>query len=479
MTLLARRVVVQSAVMPTRNGGEVAVFSATAIATALVAGFGLGAWLLLARTWGVPMFGASWLVLVQVHGLVQLFGFAGLFLMGVALHALPRFRGAPPVPGGVVVVIFTATVTGIAVRTIAQPLTDLPARGLLLIAGTVLLTVGTGCFAIAALRILAAGRNPHRPDEVVIAVGVMVMPVAAVFEIIASAGASRTVVDQPADDRALAAMLLGSLATVIFGVWARLAPGFVAAPPARAGLLLTGAATWIAGVAALVAGWPMGAGLLLGGLSLITVALGVFGRSIARQPLAGAAWLTRLAVRSAFFWAFAGVALIVIVQLRPVSEAALLSAARHALGLGFVTMMIYGVGSRALPAFLARRLWSDRLQLVTILLTNLAVVLRVGLQAIPDLAAGSIANAALGLSGLIAYSALVAFAINVARTIHGPRRLAARADLPIPIVLTFPPVRSDQLWRHRVSPSRGVGRHLWNGTFGPASRRPPDPDSVP
>jgi len=459
-----------------RGGGAVAVFSATALATALFAGFGLGVWLLLARTWGVPMFGASWLVLVQVHGLVQLFGFAGLFLMGVALHVLPRFRGAPPAPVRLVIVIFAATVTGLAVRVLAQPLPDVPARGLALIAGAVLLTLGTGCFTVAALRILVSGRNPHRADELVIAVGVLVMPVAAVLEVIAVAGGVPSAVDHAADDRMLAAMLLGSLATVIFGVWARLAPGFVAAPPARAGRLLVGAATWLAGVVVIVAGWSIGPWLLLGGLSLLTVALGVFGPSIARQPLTGAARLTRLAVRSGFAWAFVGVALILIAGLGPIgsgSEGSLISAARHALGLGFVTMMIYGVGARALPAFLGRRLWSDRLQLATILLTDLAVVLRVGLQSIPGgflgAAAETIANAVVGLSGLIAYAALVAFAINVARTVRGPARPEARADGLVRIEATFP----THSQRPPATGPQGLGPlPRGDGTFGPPTERP-------
>lgn len=425
-----------------RSGGAVAVFSATALATALVAGFGLGVWLLLVRTWGVPLFGASWLVLVQVHGLVQLFGFAGLFLMGVALHALPRFRGASPAPVRLVIVIFAATLTGIAVRALAQPFPDGPGRGLALTAGALLLTMGTGCFAAAALRILGSGRNPHRADELVIAAGVLLMPVAAALEVAAVAGGVPSAIAQAADDRVLAAMLLGSLATAIFGVWARLAPGFVATPPARAGRLLIGAATWLAGVVAIIAGWPIGPWLLLGGLSLLTVALGVFGPSIARQPLAGAARLTRLAVRSAFAWAFIGVALIAVAGLATEPAGPLISAARHALGLGFVTMMIYGVGSRALPAFLGRRLWSDRLQLATILLTDLAVALRVGLQSIPGgslgAAAESVTNAVVGLSGLIAYAALVAFALNVARTVRGPLRPAAPPDGLVRIDATFP-----------------------------------------
>ena len=138
---------------------------ATALAIALTAGFGLGFWLLLARVWGVTLFGANWLALVQVHGLLQLFGFAGLFAMGVALHAIPRFRGGPPSDARLVWITYAATLAGLALRAIAQPMQDLPGRGAALAIGGALLIVGTSVFAATALRSLAGGRNPHRADE--------------------------------------------------------------------------------------------------------------------------------------------------------------------------------------------------------------------------------------------------------------------------------------------------------------------------
>jgi len=104
----------------------VAIFTAGALAIALTAGFGLGVWLLLARTAGVGTFGVPWVVLVQVHGTIQLFGFAAMFVMGVALHVLPRFRGAPPAPRVVSAVAFCGTVGAIILRAVAQPFADLP-----------------------------------------------------------------------------------------------------------------------------------------------------------------------------------------------------------------------------------------------------------------------------------------------------------------------------------------------------------------
>jgi uncharacterized protein involved in response to NO len=42
----------------------------------------------------VPL-GTWWVAVAQAHGHLQLYGWAGLFVLGVALHFLPRLRGAP------------------------------------------------------------------------------------------------------------------------------------------------------------------------------------------------------------------------------------------------------------------------------------------------------------------------------------------------------------------------------------------------
>ncbi|MHB8632037.1 MAG: hypothetical protein ACYC9W_08935, partial [Candidatus Limnocylindria bacterium] len=152
----------------------VALFAATSLLLAVTVGFSLGLWLLLARVWGVSLFGANWLVLVQVHGLLQLFGFAGLFAMGVALHALPRFRGAASPPTALWLTAYLGILGGLALRAVAQPVPDLPGRGALLLIGGALLCAGALAFSGAALRALATGRNPHRPDELLIGSAVCV-----------------------------------------------------------------------------------------------------------------------------------------------------------------------------------------------------------------------------------------------------------------------------------------------------------------
>ncbi len=413
----------------------IALFVVSALVIALTAGFGLGLWLLLARTLGLTIGELSWVALVQVHGTIQLFGFAGLFLMGVGLHALPGFRGAPPTPRGLAAIAYASTVSAILLRAVTQPVLSFPMRSLLLPLSGWLLVVGTTAFTAGALRALRAGTNAHRPDEIVMAAGVLAAPAAAllfVFEV--PPDSPGLLADQAADDRAVWAMLLVCLATTIFGVWARLAPGFIATPPARRGPLLVSGMLWLAGAAGVAAGIGVAPLALLPGLVTMAWALGIFGATIARQRLHSHARLTQLAVRSAFLWALAGAALLVWYSARAATSGAEpsyleTSAARHAFALGFMTLMIFGVAARALPSFLGRRLWSERLQLATIVLANAGVALRVfpqGLGAEGDVASGTVA-----ISGALAYAALTVFAVNVLRTVFGPNVNAPPRGTPV------------------------------------------------
>ena len=65
-----------------------------AFLAALGPGFLAGALLSAALGLGVPL-GPWWPAVAQVHGHAQLAGFAGLMVLGVAFHFLPRLRGAP------------------------------------------------------------------------------------------------------------------------------------------------------------------------------------------------------------------------------------------------------------------------------------------------------------------------------------------------------------------------------------------------
>ena len=73
---------------------RVAPMLKTALLMGAGGGFLLATVLTLSRAFSVPL-GAWWEAAAQAHGHLQLYGWAGLFVLGVALHFLPRLRGTP------------------------------------------------------------------------------------------------------------------------------------------------------------------------------------------------------------------------------------------------------------------------------------------------------------------------------------------------------------------------------------------------
>lgn len=90
-----------------------------ALGAALGVGFPLAAYLTLVTGLGFPV-GVGFVSFIQTHGHVQLAGWAGLFVMGISLHFIPRLAGVPIArprwrPG-----ILWLMIVGLAVRSIGQ-----------------------------------------------------------------------------------------------------------------------------------------------------------------------------------------------------------------------------------------------------------------------------------------------------------------------------------------------------------------------
>jgi cbb3-type cytochrome oxidase subunit 1 len=83
----------------------------------------------------------------------------------------------------------------------------------------------------------------------------------------------------------------------------------------------------------------------------------------------------------------------------------------HLMLLGFITMMIYGVGLHVLPRFSGRALYSERLATAQFYLANLGLWL---------LAAGwLVLRPALALAGgILSFAAMGLFAVNIALTVR-------------------------------------------------------------
>lgn len=96
-------------------------FFKAGIAVVLSAGALWGAWLLLKIAWS-GNFAAANVHEVNAHGHAQIFGWVGLFVMGFAYQAFPRFKHTTLVAPRLAILSLVLMLTGLVVRSVAQPL---------------------------------------------------------------------------------------------------------------------------------------------------------------------------------------------------------------------------------------------------------------------------------------------------------------------------------------------------------------------
>jgi uncharacterized protein involved in response to NO len=101
-----------------------------ALATALGVGFSIAAYLSSVLGLGFPV-SRGFASFMQVHGHAQLVGWAGLFIIGVSLHFIPRLAGVPIAQPQWLRTIPWSMAVGLGIRSIGQSvlpyLTDTPA----------------------------------------------------------------------------------------------------------------------------------------------------------------------------------------------------------------------------------------------------------------------------------------------------------------------------------------------------------------
>jgi uncharacterized protein involved in response to NO len=139
------------------------------------------------------------------------------------------------------------------------------------------------------------------------------------------------------------------------------------------------------------------------------------GRSATARPIPAAARVTRLAFRGAYAWLIVGCALLAAAALGD-DVGPVATAARHALALGFLTQIVFGVGSRLIPALSGGAALPLPAVRAAIVLVNAAAALRVIFEIVgPSTPPAAIALAA---SGPLALAALLVFASAAARSVR-------------------------------------------------------------
>jgi cbb3-type cytochrome oxidase subunit 1 len=139
-------------------------------------------------------------------------------------------------------------------------------------------------------------------------------------------------------------------------------------------------------------------------------------------------WFVRRFIKSALAWLGLGVSMGVAMAAHPLWTI-YRPAHVHMNLLGFVTMMIFGVGYHVLPRFFGHPLHSRKLAGVHWWLSNAGLALMVlGFFMAPHVGARSVPVLATG-GALSAFGAF-AFIFNIWRTIDGPTALRRIAEVP-------------------------------------------------
>ena len=317
----------------------------------------------------------SWVEHAQVHGHVQAFGFAALFIVGVSYRIGPRFSGNPIQHPRLVAPSFYLLCGGVVARFVGQPVSDVEPFGAIMALSGWLELAGAACFALVTIDTVAPARRRGDPTALLFTAGAAWFLVAAVLNAIWVTelwldGGTVLAVDR--DGAILLPLLLGVHLMFIFGVGLRVFPVFFAATryparPQQAAIALAQLGLAFATVAAVVdvaaapRPWLLeGIGLAVLGAALIWLTLFTgWWRSPVRlrpgsQPMA-------LTLQLAMAWgAVAGLlligsAVVAIGEARPVGFTTI-DAVRHIVGVGVVTTAIAGMAQLILPEFAGERL---------------------------------------------------------------------------------------------------------------------------
>lgn len=366
---------------------------------AIGGGFALAVMLPLARAaqWN---WGQTWPALVEAHGQLQLDGFAGLFIFGMAFRMMPRFSGRDLAYPAFVRAAMPLVAASLLLRAFAQPAADGAARDAALVASAVLLLAGALAFAAVVLRTLV------HPDSRAEATGWFFVCGALAYVAAAALNAwlvgdmvrdSLAVVPVARKPALLFVQLYGFVLMFVAGVSTRAVAMFSGRP--RAAMLGRVAAVLLAAGAVLFAAAVLRAsyaysrtaaraedlGLLTAAVALLAVVWmsGVFHpranrvAAASRRPFllvrAALAWLAFAALLTAWYAARA-------LRDGAVVDAFEMDAIRHALAVGVVTMIIAGMGMMVLPEFAGRRIQRPRegwIPVAMFVALNAAAVLRV------------------------------------------------------------------------------------------------------
>ena len=444
-----------------------------ALLSALLPGFGLATVMVSAWVFGIPL-GLWYLAAIQTHASALLMGWGGAMILGVGLHFLPRLRGTKLVHPEWVSVLFWLLALGLTCRILGQPLLALlvPIESHAAVAGlNGVVAGGVMLQTISAMGLLAVlivtfragpplkkehGFKQVRPLLTVAALALSLAQIAWCWGVADNLrqGVSLAVLPAGSQSAAVDLMLFGFFMAIGVAMSSRFFPlAFRMQLPQRRGLQV--AAWLLAGGVILttigdlrpdfvLAGMSVGnwASLVYaGGLLAGTFAVRIFEarKPIPRVVLPYRVWQDPAAVGvlSAYIWVVAAAGLLLLFPLQSIGvqipgQLLQRNLARHAIGIGFMTLLIISVGWKMLPGFGGGRPRGGGWIWGAVLLGNLTVLCRISpLFFLAGSRSGrSWSEVFFPFAGLAGLAAILAFAIALQLSFRKPAPGIHEAVLP-------------------------------------------------
>ena len=373
--------------------------------------------------------------IIQAHGHAQLFGWVGLCIIGFAYYIVPRIKNIELKHRELTTTSFWLMVTGIVIRTFAQPYANettnilLPISGLLEFAAVITFTY------IIFSTVFSSKENIEIYDKF-IKVGVLWFVVCSIINVFMDVYMFFT--NSHEIPRAFYSpfvhmYLLGFVFMFIFAVNIRTVYAFLdVKTPSPTAVNTT---FWLLNLIIpfyfithflsyefpfLLKASYFTTYVVAFSILVFVYGIRVFERSTGELDDVVMDRSYSKTIRAAYVWLIIGV---LILGAKPFlgafSEGQYLfhGAANHALAVGFITMMIMGYASKMVPTFRGVNMYSVRLSDMTFILINLGCFLRVFTQVMIGLK-GDFYYSLIGFSGWIEFIAIGMFGYNIWKSIN-------------------------------------------------------------
>jgi len=393
------------------------LYIGTGLAFMLLPGTFLGVWnlLVISSHRSANTVSAAW---VQAHGHAQIFGWIGTFILGIGFYSIPKLRRLNSFALATVYVAWALWTAGVSTHWLCTVYqwhwrTLLPLSAVL---------------ELSAFAIFFRTVSGHRPQEcgnekleswvLVVIAGTIGLMLTLLMNLGSSVylaiHAASPEIPASFDSKLLVVETWGFLVPFVWGFSAKWLPVFLGLRSPRGRGLLVAVGLNSIGVLAGLLSWTSTAVVLfLAGSILAIAALRLFVTADKPAKLKGVHSSFPLFIRMAYIWAF-GAALLGIWAASVQDSRGIWGASRHALTVGFFSLLVFAIGQRVLPAFSGMKLlFSTKLMFASMVLLVLGCLLRVSSEVLAYQGFLISAWSWLPVSAIFEMTAVTIFAINL------------------------------------------------------------------